>query len=293
MSVADVATPDLLPRLETLLAAFARLPVDVRATLKQWNHSRPEEFARAGVRHLSRGAAGPPEKYLARLLATTGTYLKYLLSPTVVSGLEAIAAARVLSAVDMSFYLRLMETYGEHDRAETIHRIFQLILALDRTSLVVPWLQRMTRHDDPRVQSKASLIFCRLYANPSLVERQLTSPDPRVRANAVEALWRVDKLPCRAILEKAVNDPHHRVALNAALGLYYLSDMMAIEQMIAFAGHPDPLFRAAAAWAMGQTADRAFQPHLEALATDPVERVRTTAEHALRRKSEEVISAAR
>jgi len=281
MSAVETPSLDLLLRLQGLLSVFHEQSRDVRAALKQWNNSRPEEFARVGVQHLSRTPTGAAEEYLARLLATNGAYMKHLLSTAVVTGAEAAAAARPLSNADLAFFRRLVDTSGENDRAETINRRFEIISALDRASVVVPWLQRMTHHHDPRVQSKASLIFCGLYRNPLLVERQLSSPDPRVRANAIEALWHVNKLTCRAILEKAIGDPHHRVALNALLGLYYLNKTAAMDQMIAFAANPDPLFRAATAWAMGQTRDPAFQPCLEALAADPAEAVRSAAQHAL------------
>jgi len=281
MSAAETISLDLLLRLQGLLSAFRDQSRDVRAALKQWNNSRPEELARVGVQHLGRTPTDAAEEYLARLLATNGAYMKHLLSTTVVSGAEAAAAARPLSHADLAFFQRLVDSSDEKDRTETINRRFEIISALDRASVVVPWLQRMTHHRDPRVQSKASLIFCGLYANPLLVERQLSSTDPRVRANAIQALWHVNKLTCRAILEKATGDPHHRVALNAVLGLYYLNRVAATDQMIAFAANPDPQFRAATAWAMGQTGDPAFQCYLEALAADPAETVRAAAQHAL------------
>jgi hypothetical protein len=283
MSAAETASLDfdLLLRLQGLLSAFLDQSREVRAALKQWNNSRPEELARVGVQHLSRTPPGAAEEYLARLLATNGAYMKHLLSTSVVTGAEAAEAARALSNADFAFFRRLVDSSDEKDRTETINRRFEIINSLQRASVVVPWLQRMTHHRDPRVQSKASLIFCGLYANPLLVKRQLGSPDPRVRANAIEALWHVNKLTCRAILEKAIGDPHHRVAVNAALGLYYLNRVAATDQMIAFAANPNPRFRAATAWAMGQTGDPAFQCYLKALAADPAETVRAAARHAL------------
>jgi hypothetical protein len=278
MTATDAAGQELLQRLEALLDSCRDQTRDVRAALKQWHTVRPEELARAGILYLGRATSGPTEKYLAQLLTSNRVYMKYLLSPAL-TGPEAVAAAGALAQADPAFFRRLVETAD--DRPETIYRTFEIIRTLDRASIVVPWLQRMTRHPDPRVQSKASLIFCGLYANPLLVERQLASADPRVRANAIEALWHVDKVTCRALLEKAIGDPHHRVALNAALGLYYLNRAAATDQMIAFAAHRDPCFRAATAWAMGQTGDPAFERYLQALASDAEENVRSSAQRAL------------
>ena len=279
MAACDTAGEDLLQRLDTLLSSFAQPSNDARGALKQWNGARPDEFARVGVQHLSRAGKGPGEEYLARLLATNGLYMKYLLSTSVLNDSEAAAAARVLSAADRAFFSRLVNANEAQQRIDTINRTFDIVNALNRANIVVPWLQRMTRHRDPRVQSKASLMFCRLYANPQLVERQMSSPDPRVRANAIEALWHVNNLACRAILEMALADRHHRVALNAALGLYYLKPTD--EHLIAFASHRNPEFRMAAAWAIGETHDQALRKHLEALAEDPDERVRAAARRAI------------
>jgi HEAT repeat protein len=166
---------------------------------------------------------------------------------------------------------------------EAITRAFDIIASLNRIPVVVPWLQRMTRHSDAHVQSKASLIFCRLYGNPMLVERQLGSADNRVRANAIEALWNIDTLAARNILDKAARDGHHRVAANAVLGLYLLRSPGAAERLTEMASSESASFRASAAWAMGQTGDDAFQPLLRTLLSDEAENVRGAAQRALER----------
>ena len=285
VSAPDTVGEDLLQRLETLLSSFPQLPNDVRAALKHWNGARPDELARVAVQHLSHVQNGPAEEYLARLLATNGVYMKYLLSPTVLNDTEAAAAAKLFSAADLAFFRRLVNSSEAQERIDTINRTFEIVHALGRASIVVPWLQRMTRHRDPRVQSKASLMFCGLYGNPQLVERQMASPDPRVRANAIEALWHMNKLTCRSILEKATADPHHRVALNAALGMYYLNQTA--DYLISFASHHNPAFRMAAAWAIGQTRDQALRKYIEILCEDPNENVRESAQRALKASTSE------
>jgi hypothetical protein len=277
------AAPDHAATLLRVLRAFEQQPEAAREALKRWNRADPSQLALVAVRHLGRNPAGPAERYLSRMLGVGGTGVRCLLLPDVLPLTEALAAARILCENDFEFCRRLTEACDQINTPEAVTRTFDIVSALNRVAVVVPWLQRMTRHADPHVQSKASLIFCRLYANPLLVERQLTSPDDRVRANAVEALWNVDTPATRNILDKAVKDKHHRVAINALFGLWLLRVPGTAERMIAMASSGSPQYRAAVAWAMGQSGELMFEAHLHALASDPAESVRNAARLALQR----------
>ena len=83
---------------------------------------------------------------------------------------------------------------------------------------------------------------------PKTAERLLTKRDPRVRANAIEALWGSDSALARGLFREASRDVNNRVAGNALLGLYLLGDTSAVPQILKMAAQPDPLFRATAAW---------------------------------------------
>jgi HEAT repeat protein len=125
------------------------------------------------------------------------------------------------------------------------------------------------------------MIMCQTGSNPLLVERQLRSPDPRVRANAVESLWTVATPASRGLLEYATQDVHHRVALNALVGLFMQGDANALERMKVHASQGTPAFRIAAAWALGLTGKAEAWHTLDALRHDPVEQVRESALRAL------------
>ena len=86
----------------------------------------------------------------------------------------------------------------------------------------------------------------------------LHEADPRVRANAIEALWWVDTPEARALLHLATNDSDNRVLGNALLGLYYLGDCAVLEQLIKLSADAPAGFRATAAWVLVKPAIHGF-----------------------------------
>src|SRR5205823_15021061 len=91
------------------------------------------------------------------------------------------------------------------------------------------------------------------------------------------SLWGGTGPSASGVLWSAVKDTNNRVAGNALLGLYQLRDQNAAGHIIAMAADPQPLFRATAAWTMGQTSDPRFLPSLEKLARDLYASVRKNA----------------
>src|SRR5579884_3211827 len=154
-------------RLRKLLSCFDHENQAVRDELRRWNQANPDVLATAAVRRLAEGQITAAERYLARLLGISGVYMKHLLDGATDLP-SAIAAARVVANEDVDFFTRLMHTASTTASAGVIMRAFELVTALDRANIVVPWLQQMTHHRDSRIQSKAALIFCRLYGNTSL-----------------------------------------------------------------------------------------------------------------------------
>src|SRR5579884_4076519 len=254
-----------------------------RDALNRWFEAGPGAATIAALQHLGRSGSGPRERQLARFLAVHNAWTQYLLDTRRLTDAEAIAAAKTLSAVDMAFSAHLQAAAENCRSEEEINRAFQIIYAVGRAHLMVAWLQRMSQHADPYFQSKAALMLCRVTGNPLVIDRLLQSPDGRVRANAIEALWTVHTPAAMATLRHAVRDSHHRVAINALLGLRERGEKGITERMIAVANHRSADFRAAIAWAMGLTGDAAFRECLERLAGDASASVRTAAEMALKR----------
>ncbi|MBI4873088.1 MAG: HEAT repeat domain-containing protein [Acidobacteria bacterium] len=139
-------------------------------------------------------------------------------------------------------------------------------------------LVQLLRTRDPKVRSKAALLLLRQSGQASWA---LEDPDPRVRANAVQALWEIHTPSAREICQQALEDPHHRVVGNAIVALLRAGDPAAAAHLERIARHESARFRAAAAWAAGIVADPNFEPLLRKLAADPDSVVRRRAQESL------------
>ena len=147
---------------------------------------------------------------------------------------------------------------------------------------IAPRLLPLLRHPDHRMRSKAVRIVGCCGKNKQWVARQLADADPRIRANAIEGLWGVDDPESRDLLRIVAHDENNRVVGNALLGLYRSGDCEAIGALVKMAAGVPPLFRATAAWVMGETGDPRFCDALRALAGVDDTAVRKRAAMSLR-----------
>jgi hypothetical protein len=128
---------------------------------------------------------------------------------------------------------------------------------------------RLLRHPNPYLRSKAVKMVGRGSKSPKWVRQRLNEADPRVRANAIEALWSVDTDEARILLQFAMADVNNRVAANALLGLYYLGECAVLGELVKMAGNESAPFRSSAAWAMAETGDFRFTDVLRGMLNDP------------------------
>jgi HEAT repeat protein len=109
--------------------------------------------------------------------------------------------------------------------------------------------------------------------NPDWLEKHLTHPDARVRANVIEAMWAVASRFTKDIYRRALSDQNNRVVGNALLGLYRQSPLSSFPQIIKVSCSSCAPFRATAAWVMGQTGDERFLDRLQEMLTETEESV--------------------
>jgi HEAT repeat protein len=121
----------------------------------------------------------------------------------------------------------------------------------------------------------------RRLSNNDWVERHLASPDPRVRASVVEALWGTDTFFARKSMWRCLKDQNNRVAGNALMGLHLLGEQRVIALVKEMLRDPREAFRWTAAWVMGQIAIPDFFECLVQARTDSSPGVRRAAGRAL------------
>lgn len=263
---------------------FSFLHQDFPALFQQLREADRDRAVRACILHLSENGSDTLSEQIMSSLATTDYYLSALLDPTLLSLESAKRVSSFFRKADTYFFAHLSRLAFSTQRSSALASTTRALAILDELSKddpVIPWLRQLTNHPDERVRSKAVKVLCRLRPNKSTVELHLHSTDPRVRANAVEALWHAPTTEAVQIFKSVLNDLHHRVVANALVGLHYRNDPAALQTIINLTGHPSPRFRVAMVWALGHLADRRAIPALQTLLDDPAESVREKAQQIL------------
>lgn len=253
---------------------------DFPPLIQHLGRSDPENTIRDCIVHLSENGTDTLGAQLLPLLAANDYYLSAVLDPKLLSLESAKRVATLFRKADPNFFAHLCRLAFNSQTLQPSSSKTRALAILDDLSKddpIVPWLRQLTKHPDERVRSKAVKVLCRLRPSKSTVQLHLQSPDPRVRANAIEALWHTPGNEAVPIFKSVLKDPHHRVVANALVGLYYHKDPGAFQMMINLTDHPSPQFRLAIIWALGTVADRRAIPALQKLTTDSSELVRDKA----------------
>ena len=251
---------------------------------KELRQADPAKAIRSCILYLSDKGSDKLSAQLIPSLAATEHYLSAVLDPELLSLESAKRVCSLFRKADPYFFSHLSRLAFSTERSLSpafTTRALAILDDLGKDDPVVPWLRQLTTHPDERVRSKAVKVLCRLRPSKSTLDLHLQSTDPRVRANAVEALWHTPSADAIQIFKSVLNDIHHRVVANALVGLYYRKDPGALNIIMNLTDHPSPRFRVAMVWALGHLADRRAIPVLQKLVADPAEAVREKAQRIL------------
>jgi hypothetical protein len=228
----------------------------------------PDEVAEACLWFIALRELNFAGRSMAFWLSSQGRYVNILFESDALPSDVGCKALTVLKTVDPSFIINFLKASDRISSSKAILRALNLVPSLGDYSILVPWLRKLCLHADERVKSRGVKLFCELRPNKSLVERQMLSDDPRVRANAIEALWRSGTPDATALFKSAVSDLNHRVVGNALIGLHLQDDPSAIAIMLELSQHRDSMFRATMAWCFGFIHDERAIPVLDSLSRD-------------------------
>jgi HEAT repeat protein len=274
-------------RLAALVRGFAPA-AEYRKLIRKMLEQDRDRFYAAAVEILKTPDYSKGYHYLISLLVGRDMLLETLSDPALTLE-QAVAAARnasvVYSMMDVSMARRLAGDGASPSRVapDRAKRMMDILSEIAKGARAVGSLRGMVRHPDPHLRSKAVLMIGREQRNLDWVRHRMAEADPRVRANAVEALWGRHTEEARALLQAATSDPHNRVVGNALLELYRMGHLSAIAGLFRMAGEESALFRASGAWAMGETADPRFAEVLGRMLGDAGDAVRKRAFESLRR----------
>ncbi len=262
----------LVSEISTALESFSTDESDVLNRLTELAMSDPALFFTAGIRVI--GSSKPSEqlRYLGLTMARDKRFPSWLLDPAMCTLQEALAAARTADdagvQLQATFEIALNKALQGHaspQKTERISRILEILGATGDPSCWNAFQIELMAYPDKIVRSKAALLIGRSTRNVAWIARRLLDRDPRVQANAVEALWRLGPEETTPHFLSALRSTNNRVAANAALGLYLNGDASAMGTLLEMLRHEDPLFQRSALWAIGATQDVRFLPVLEDL----------------------------
>ncbi len=250
----------------------------------------PSDFYVRALRILSGGDGGedlgPGLETLADLLHDNDLLPLVLTDIESISAPTAIAIAEALVRSDPHFDARLLRHLLGDDRATLfrieaarLERVLEILDAVSDCTRLVSFLMKLQRHPDKRIQSKAALLTVRAHRNADWLQSQIASPDPRVRANAIEGMRATRPSEKEvSLLWKCATDAHHRVASTALLVLFENGHApKATEALQKMANSLGESYRAAAAWAMGETGDPRFIDQVRTMARSDTGLARRTA----------------
>jgi HEAT repeat protein len=224
--------------------------------------------------------------FLAALLSSDDGTAAKLCDPS--ASLEgSVRVAKALTRQEPRFDARFAKSLLNDDQMSEVarQRGLAVLEKLGSAGRLIPILIQFLRNPDGRVRSKAALMFGQIMSARGIMERLMEDADSRVRANLVEGLWNsTGSLDPRPLFRQALGDRNHRVVGNALVGLHRLGEHRDVIMHVGkMARHKDALFRASAAWVMGQTGDERYSRVLRHMLRDPDRLVRSNALRSLRR----------
>jgi len=280
------APADVAEAIVYWLANYGQNPSEAARRLRELAASAPERVVEAALPLYQAGSSGEGARYLAGLLSSDSRTVEKLCDPG--ASLEgSICVARALMQHEPRFDARLAKSLLDDDQMTeaTRERGLAVLEKLGGSDRLVPILIQFLRDPDGRIRSKTALMFGQIMSTRGIMDRLIGDEDARVRANLVEGLWNCPaSFDCRPLFRRAVDDPNHRVAANALVGLHRLGETRDVTANVnKMARHPEALFRASAAWVMGQTGDKSYTVLLRQMVRDPDPLVRLNALRSVRR----------
>jgi hypothetical protein len=270
-------------------AGFAALVAGVSAgaagnqrIVEELLENDPDLFYRGAIEALRTQEPSRGLRFLVGLLIANDLLESLLCEASL--DVEEAAAARTAIQIDPSVELSLARhladgvTTGTHPLlAANAARVLHILARVSDGARILPSLARLLHSTDADLRSKAALIMGRSNRSAMWVQSRMGDADPRLRANAVEGLWGVETEEARDLMLAALHDANNRVVGNALYGLYAMGESVSLAETIKLAAHPLPVFRATAAWMMGETGDRRFRDTVAQLLRDPHPMVRSRA----------------
>ena len=289
------ASETLAESLRALLDQTAK-PLDKKSSIQAILSSAPDHLIPAALFLLRSERNATRRREIYTTLVDYPEFLLQVVRPDVQRG-KAIEICHELMRVDGLFDVRLAHLLPRRYEGEcnldtaTVTRVLDILHEISAGPRLILLLNHLTHSANQQIASKATMLIAQRMQNNQAVENYLASDDPRVRASTVEALWGIKTPFARRTMKACLQDPNNRVAGNALFGLFLLDDQSVnglVERMLR---DERPMFRATAAWIMGQIGKPEFRDSLQQALKDRELSVRQAARRALKTIHQAVLAA--
>lgn len=269
------------PALESLVENFDRDAAAGKIRIRELLEQDPQSFQQGVVRLIK----SPPSSlrgvhYTVSLLVANNLLLLTLCDQALNLSQAATLARMALQLdpmMDVALAKKLADATALGEPLPNAGRLMDILGEISAGNRITSSLMRLWRSSDPQMRSKAVLLIGRSSRSIQWAQSRLAEIDPRIRANAVEALWGLDTAEAKVVLRAAAGDCNNRVAGNALFALYAMGDTTSISDLLKMAASDSPQFRSSAAWAMGETGDPRFSETLGRLMSESSSFVRKRA----------------
>jgi len=273
---------EILDRLHSALARFKTDPETVKSELTDLAEKMPQEFRTAALTWITHGNEEVTGRFLVEELYARNMLVEALSNPAAMPMEDAVKIAAQAQATIPGFDVDLARECG-NPSAPQAARATSLLMGLKLSNEALTALTGGLRHQDAAIRSMAAKLYAGISRDKSRINYLVNDEDPRVRANTLEGLRSIRGALTTTLLRDALADDHHRVAANAALGLYELGHSDGAGHLRAMTTHSEREHRISAAWAIGETGDKSLALLLDAMASDQVSSVRSAAQAAARK----------
>lgn len=262
-------TPVKLPELE---AIFQNSPQEAHSRLRAYHDERRSDFLREAIALLESGRNNSFSQVVWKICQENTADLQQLLFTVDLLNLDdAAKLLRLSGSKDPGYQISLVErvrkeieTGGQNLSQQEWTRLLELLAKSVDGERLGGMLARLCEHRDKRLRSKAAVLMGLVARSVPGRLNLLRDVDPRVRANAVEALWGCRDPESIQLLREASRDEHHRVAANGLVGLHAAGELSAVLGIMQMYRDPELPRKLASIWAMGKTADPRFLSFIQA-----------------------------
>ena len=211
---------ELIGQIRDFLRDFSLNPMNSASKLRSLLAQDAGNFYRAAIEVFAEEKETHPGiRAVAKMIASDETFLDKLEEKAAHDLDAAIRVGQHLLDADRSVTQSLLyrvnaaEAESDLDRA---NRLLSIVGTINQAVGNVMPLVPLTCAHDSRIRSKAMLLVGKVVRRSEWLKKALSDPDPRVRANAIEAVWGGVSEDLVPLLERSLEDKHPRVVGNGA-----------------------------------------------------------------------------